>query len=92
MNFATPVSQLTVTGGHTELESATGTMKLCPVSLDATTDPAAPQNVAGAHQFEYLFFEAVVYVSSSFLANIMIDENGTPPEVGEIVTTANFSG
>eukprot|EP00526_Cylindrotheca_closterium_P015139 CAMPEP_0113644246 /NCGR_PEP_ID=MMETSP0017_2-20120614/23282_1 /TAXON_ID=2856 /ORGANISM="Cylindrotheca closterium" /LENGTH=245 /DNA_ID=CAMNT_0000555837 /DNA_START=29 /DNA_END=766 /DNA_ORIENTATION=- /assembly_acc=CAM_ASM_000147 len=75
LNFGLPVSQLTVTGGHTELESASGTMKMCPVSLDSSTDPATPRNVAGAHQFEYLFFEAVVYISSSFLANIFIDED-----------------
>ncbi|KAL3938993.1 MAG: hypothetical protein SGBAC_006206 [Bacillariaceae sp.] len=75
LNFDLPVSQLTVTGGQTELESASGSMKVCPVSLDQTSDPATPRNVAGAHQFEYLFFEAVVYVSSSFLANILIDED-----------------
>ena len=74
LHFDKPVSQLTVTGGHTELESASGSMKLCPVSLDTTTDPATPVNVAGSHKFEFLFFEAVVYVSSSFLANIMITE------------------
>ncbi|CAJ1966010.1 unnamed protein product [Cylindrotheca closterium] len=74
LNFAKPISQLTITGGSTELESASGTLKMCPVSLDTTTDPATPRNVAGAHQFEYLFFESVVYVSSAFLANIMIDE------------------
>lgn len=74
LDFDQQVSQLTITGGQTELESATGILQACPVGLNTTTDPATPFNVPGAHTFEYLFFEAVVYISSSFLSNIMIDE------------------
>lgn len=68
LDFGEQVSQLTVTGGHTELESASGTLKL------STTDPATPGNAADEGQFRHLFFEGAVFVDSSFLTSIMAED------------------
>lgn len=75
MDLGKATSKFTVTGGHTELEGASGTIHVAPVSLDKSTDPSTPQTSLGAYLFDYFFFEAVIYISSEYLHSIMKEED-----------------
>lgn len=73
-------SKLTIKDGYGELESVTGSHKVAPVNLNTDTDPATPVSDTSTDQFEYFFFETVLYVSSGYLHDIMEESDDEAEE------------
>eukprot|EP00980_Cylindrotheca_fusiformis_P016861 scaffold5088_cov98-Cylindrotheca_fusiformis.AAC.12 len=75
MDLGKEKSRMTVTSGHTELDGASGTIHVAPITLNNSTDPSTPESTDGGYTFDYFFFEAVLYVSSEYLHSIMKQED-----------------